>query len=613
MLQICYYVYERVHNKCLQLLFSNVKRYRKNVVTALLLLLSVSMYFTYFVLKTEDHINSRALFSLLYVDIFIVFLLILISGERIKKIIKSNYERKIGNKFYKQITFLFSLVTIIPAACVFIFAIIFFNIGIEALFQAPISNVIGNANQISSIYINEKKVAMVNFINGVGERIKSCVDGFSIRPDKMEEILYEETEKLKIDAMVIQFVENKKSTILAKTPFSIALEFEEIPDNITYFNNDGTVSWESEDSVITAQVINRDLGIYLIAASKIDQQILNYKYKINNASVEYTNLSVQRTGLKITFITLFLAVTIVLLCVSILTGLVFASWIVRPVNKLIVATKNVGQGDYSSLIQAKKFNNEWDTLISTFNNMIEQLEYQKQQLIISNRQNAWRDIARKIAHEIKNPLTPIQLSAERLKRKYQNEISSNPDVFNSCIDTIIRQVHCIGNLVKEFSDFARMPAPIIESVDIIKLLKETVFIQANANRNIAFHQSYDRESFVCNIDQAQINQVMMNILQNAVNAILENNATNKKFIGSIFVSFYVNSKTFCIKIEDDGPGFSEASLKRAFEPYYTTRETGNGLGLAIVYKIINEHSGDIRLSNSDVLGGASVVIEIPFK
>lgn len=579
----------------------------------MLLLLSISVYFTYFVLRSENEINSHALFPLLYADIVIIFLLIFIVGDRIKRIIKANYERRGGSKFYKQIMFLFSLVTIIPAACVFIFAIIFFNIGIEALFQTPIANVINNANQISSIYINEKKLAMVNFTSGVGERIKECVVGFSIRPDKMKEILTEETDKLKIDAMIIQFVENQKSSILAKTPFSMSLEFESIPDNLTFFDNDGIVSWESDDSVITAQAIDRDLGIYLIAASKIDQNILDYKYKINNASTKYANLSIQRTGLKFTFITFFLAVTILLLCVSTLTGLIFAGWIIQPINKLIIAAKSVGKGDYKSPIRAKKFNNEWDTLISTFNNMIEQLEYQKQQLIISNRQNAWRDIARKIAHEIKNPLTPIQLSAERLKRKYQKEISSNPDIFDSCINTIIRQVHCIGNLVKEFSDFARMPAPVIESVDIIKLLKETVFIQANAHRSIAFHQNYERESFVCSIDQAQINQVMMNILQNSVNAILENNSSQDKIIGNIFVRFYVNSKTFCITIEDDGPGFSETSLKKAFEPYYTTREAGNGLGLAIVYKIINEHGGDIKLSNSESLKGASIVIEIPFE
>jgi nitrogen fixation/metabolism regulation signal transduction histidine kinase len=539
-------------------------------------------------------------------------LLIALISRNILIILKNNYQNKRGNKFYKQIIALFSLVTIAPAACVFIFAVIFFNTGVESLFKTPVKNIIDNASQISSIYVDEKKIAMVNFTSGVGERIKDCIDGFFLKRDKMETILYEETEKLKIDAMVIQSTETKKPEILAQTPFSIALEFENLPENITYFGNGGIASWESNDSVVTSQLIDRSLGIYLIASSKIDQNILDHKHNIKNAILEYTNLATQRAGLKMTFMTFFFFVTILLLAVSILAGLLFANGIVRPVNKLIIATRNVSVGDYNTPIKAKKFNNEWDVLISTFNRMIEQLEYQKQQLIISNKQNTWKDIARKIAHEIKNPLTPIQLSAERLRRKYKNEISSNPEIFNSCIDTIIRQVQCIGTLVKEFSDFARMPAPKIEPIDIIKLLKETVFIQASAHKNIIFQQNYSDENFICNVDQSQMNQVMMNILQNAINAIIENNQNNDdEFIGKIRVNFSVNQRSFCIIVEDDGPGFSEVAIEKALEPYYTTREAGNGLGLAIVYKIITEHGGTIKLGKSDVLLGASVIIEIP--
>ncbi|GHT88421.1 hypothetical protein FACS1894113_0800 [Alphaproteobacteria bacterium] len=456
---------------------------------------------------------------------------------------------------------------------------------------------------------------MVNFVSGVAERVEECIDGAYVKREVMERILHEETEGLKIEAIVIQRHGLDRVVVLAKTMFSMSLELEGIPSAINYFDTGGISSWESDDSVVTAQTIDRELGIYLIASSKIDQEILDHKHKIKDAILEYTNLAAQRTGIKITFMTFFFSVTILLLVVSVLIGLLFANWITRPINKLIVAVKNVGMGDYNAPIIVRKFNNEWDILISTFNGMINQLEYQKRQLIISNKQNAWRDIARKIAHEIKNPLTPIQLSAERIKRKYQTEISSNPEIFNSCIDTIIRQVNCIGNLVKEFSDFARMPAPQIEKTDIIKLLKETVLIQENANRNIAFHQEYDRNEFNCNIDSFQINQVMMNILQNAANAIVENNENkNERFIGNIIVSFFVNTRSICIRINDDGPGFSEAALERALEPYYTTREAGNGLGLglAIVYKIIKEHGGDIKLGRAKNLNGASILIELPF-
>ena len=247
------------------------------------------------------------------------------------------------------------------------------------------------------------------------------------------------------------------------------------------------------------------------------------------------------------------------------------------------------------------------------NDMISKLNQQKQQLIISNRQNAWRDIARKIAHEIKNPLTPIQLSAERLKNKYRSEIITKPEIFNSCIDTIIRQVQCIGNLVKEFSDFARMPAPKMEKNDIISLIKEAVFIQSNAHNKIQFQQSYDRESCVCNIDQSQINQVLMNLLQNAVNSITENSSLNTSNIGNISIDFYVINETINLTIEDDGPGFTNTALEKAFDPYYTTREKGTGLGLAIVQKIILDHFGEINIGKSEKLKGAKIMIKLPRK
>ena len=299
--------------------------------------------------------------------------------------------------------------------------------------------------------------------------------------------------------------------------------------------------------------------------------------------------------------TFFSVVTLLLLISSIFFGVIFANKILKPINKLITATRNVTAGDYNTPIKQGKTKTEFDVLIETFNDMMSKLEQQKQQLIISNKQNAWRDIARKIAHEIKNPLTPIQLSAERLKNKYQKEVTSSPEVFNSCIDTIIRQVKCIGNLVKEFSDFARMPAPKIERVDIVELVKQVVFIQANAHKNIKFMQNYDRNEFFCQVDQAQINQVVMNLIQNSINAITENNVHTEPFIGHIITDLHVENDTMYLSVEDDGPGFSDSVAEKALEPYYTTRENGTGLGLAIVHKIITDHNGEITFDLPKVI------------
>ena len=586
------------------------QRFSKYTLSALIVLFVILGGGTYFKLVTSaDSLNSNELFILLYIDILLLALITAIVVSKIQRIIKVTLRKSKENRFHKQIITMFSVVTIIPSACVFIFAIIFFNIGIETLFKAPVQEAMNNANQVATIHIENMKIAMGNYINGVAERINECVDGLNMDIEKMEKILSEETSGYKIDAVVMQ----SNGAVIAKSPFSMSLQFEALPKEVLLLNNKDVMSWESNSSVVSLQIINRDLGIYLLASEEIDKKILDHKHKIKTAVMEYTDIATKRAGLKVTFMAFFSIITILLLLISVLVGFVFANWILKPVNKLILAAKNVSLGDYKTTIKTDKFKNEWDILVSSFNIMISRLEQQRQQLIISNTQSAWRDIARKIAHEIKNPLTPIQLSAERLKRKYQNEIRSNPEVFTACIDTIIRQVSCIGTLVTEFSDFARMPQPKMEDTDIIKLIRDTILIQSNAHKDIAFHQSFDKNEFMCKIDPVQINQVMMNVLQNSINAIVENNTNNNKnFRGNISVNFTVNSNICCITIEDDGPGFSSETITKALEPYYTTREAGNGLGLAIVYKIITEHGGKIKLEKSETLGGASVFIEIPY-
>ncbi|MDR1488299.1 MAG: HAMP domain-containing protein [Holosporales bacterium] len=568
---------------------------------------------TYYILISTDNISkSYFLIIFLYIDILLLFFLIFSIGKQIIRILKIRNKTKLAkSKFQKQIILLFSCVTVVPATCVFIFSIIFFNIGIESLFKAPVKAVIENANQVSNIYINETKKALENYAYGVGMQLKGVISDIMISKSNIEEILNNETLGLGIDAIVFQATKGGGKFIIAKSLFTLSLQFEEMqkdPLNLVNKGEEGC-SWESKQSVIAVQAIDAQSEIYLMVSKNIDQKILDHKHKIINAINEYTSIATQRTGLKLTFITFFSTTMILLLMIVILTGITFANRIVKPVNKLIYAAKNVSLGNYNSLIVTRKFKNELDILISSFNTMLMKLEEQKKELIISNKQNAWRDIARKIAHEIKNPLTPIQLSAERLRKKYQEEIKTDRDTFETCIDTIIRQVNCIGSLVNEFSDFARMPSPKIEEIDVMKLVRETALLQSNSHKNINFNVTSKNTSYICLIDPQQINQVLINLLQNSINAIND----NKKH-GNIYIEVGDSKdaiKDCIIEIEDDGPGFSDHSMEHAMDPYYTTRESGNGLGLPIVYKILTEHNGKIEIGNSIKHGGASIIISIP--
>jgi two-component system nitrogen regulation sensor histidine kinase NtrY len=425
----------------------------------------------------------------------------------------------------------------------------------------------------------------------------------------IEEILSNETTGLGIDAIVFQSTKGTDRVIIAKSPFTISLQFEDIPRDAFYLSSGAVLSWEAKQFAMAITALDENTGIYLLVAKSIDPDILDHRYKIKGAIHEYTSLSAQRTGLKITFMTFFSGIILLLLALVVLVGVLFANRLIKPINNLICAARNVSLGDYNSPIAISKFNNELDILISAFNIMIIKLEEQRKELAISHRQNAWRDIAKKIAHEIKNPLTPIQLAAERLKRKYDIQITTDRDVFVICIDTIIRQVQCIGTLVKEFSDFARMPEPKLENIDLIQLIRETVLLQSSSHKAINFHVNLNNNTTCCcYVDPSQITQVIMNLLQNAVNSITEN-----KGYGDIYVGLHKDLNNAIINIEDNGPGFTTVALEHALDPYFTTRESGTGLGLAVVYKIVLEHGGQIEISNSKVVGGASVKIVLPSK
>ena len=236
------------------------------------------------------------------------------------------------------------------------------------------------------------------------------------------------------------------------------------------------------------------------------------------------------------------------------------------------------------------------------------------QLIAAQRNNAWGDVARRIAHEIKNPLTPIQLSAERLRRKYLNEVSSEPEVFDRCTETIIRQVSDIGRMVDEFSSFARMPKPVIAREDIRDLVKAAVFPQKVAFPDIEFETAFPDVPTYAACDGRLIVQALSNLLKNAGESIgARIAAANDDAPGKILIRIEREENVSRIHIIDNGVGLPAAERHRLTEPYMTTRSKGTGLGLAIVKKVAEDHDGSFEFFDDFSLGaaGARMTITLP--
>ncbi len=254
--------------------------------------------------------------------------------------------------------------------------------------------------------------------------------------------------------------------------------------------------------------------------------------------------------------------------------------------------KRVGSQERSFIVQVttERAGEDQQGFVVTFDDITE--------LVSAQRNSAWADIARRIAHEIKNPLTPIQLSAERLQRKYRNEIESDPKVFQQCTDTIIRQVGDIGKMVDEFSSFARMPSALLEDSDLGAIVKEALVLQRVSAEGVDISYEVPEEPVHCHVDRRLVTQALTNLVKNAQEAVEARQQKEPEPPGRVLVRLVPEEGRFVLDVVDNGIGLPKENRNRLTEPYMTTREKGTGLGLAIVKRIMEEHGGSIQLHDA---------------
>jgi two-component system, NtrC family, nitrogen regulation sensor histidine kinase NtrY len=261
----------------------------------------------------------------------------------------------------------------------------------------------------------------------------------------------------------------------------------------------------------------------------------------------------------------------------------------RLVQRQLTVTRDGQERNYSVRVTSEQATEAEHGYVITIDDITE--------LVLAQRSSAWADIARRIAHEIKNPLTPIQLSAERLRRKYSKTISDDPAVFEQCTETIVRQVDDIKRMVDEFSRFARMPKAVVADEDVADTVRQVVFLLRVAHPDIDLDVELESESMPARFDRRLISQALTNIIKNATEAI---GAVPPAELGRgrIAVRAQRDGKDVVIDVIDNGIGLPKENRARLLEPYVTTREKGTGLGLAIVGRILEEHGGRLELRDA---------------
>ena len=335
---------------------------------------------------------------------------------------------------------------------------------------------------------------------------------------------------------------------------------------------------------------------------------MDYSNKISYATEDYARLNAHLLSLQVQFAMAFIAVALLLLLVAISGGMVFAGHIIRPIRKLLIATEKLQHGDLS--VQVSEEGQRDDELIilsKAFNKMVSQLDQQQKDLVIAQRALAWSDVARMVAHEIKNPLTPIQLASNMIKQRFESEVKDK-EALNKYIQTILRHAADIGSILNEFVNFAKIPTPKFKKINIVEMLSEFVESRRLLNDKITYIFNTELSKLQFNCDPLQMTQVMINLFKNAEDAI-----DDVKKAGIVTVSLYTQDEDVAIAVSDNGSGFPLDAITKAAEPYFTTRAKGTGLGLAIVQKIVGDHNGALTIRNVPKSGAEIKLIFSPIK
>ncbi|MBX7150271.1 HAMP domain-containing protein [bacterium] len=315
----------------------------------------------------------------------------------------------------------------------------------------------------------------------------------------------------------------------------------------------------------------------------------------------YKTFGLERDAITRSFLFAFLTVYLLIIAVSIGIAVFFSSTMTRPIQELVYGTDQISKGNWDYQIAIESRQDEIGKLTNSFNRMVLDIKQQQQRLLFLEKMSTWREIAQRLAHEIKNPLTPIQLTIQQLKDSYKGDDERYRKTLNDCYEIVQEEIESLRNLTKEFSEFARMPVLAFKSIDLTKVVRDVSALYAKIPIELLLDEIPSIEA-----DIEAIKRVLINLLENASSVVASKND------GKIVIRLYCKGEFVHISVADNGTGIPKDLLGRIFEPHFSTKSTGMGLGLAIVKTIIEEHRGQINVESVQNLG-TTFFIQLPLK
>ncbi len=571
---------------------------KKNIYLIILFIITLSigfLTFLTFIDKGFIQLNDQNLQYLLILNIILLVSLFLFIFSEIQKAIKNDIDKD-GLKSNKKYITYFALFTLIPSVLISIFSLFLFSFALEKYFDKKVTTVVNNSYELARNYVEEIRNKIQSDIVLIAFDTNKSKNFLNNNVDEYKRFL--NTQKIIRDVDEIHIIDvNKK--LLFTTINNIQSFVPPVDKALNLvLEDDRPLKIINAPENISAAIIrlqNFD-DKFLYVVKYLDKEISKYLTESQEAINFYYTVEEKSTGIKISFAIIYIIVVSVLLFVSISIAIRFSSRFFRSINNLIYASSSIGEGNFDAKVPEVKTDKDLEILNKNFNLMIDRLKTQQEKLIINERHEAWGSLARKLAHEIRNPLTPIQLTIDRLREKYSNLLKEkDSENFNDNLKIINNQIKQIGNLVNEFSDFARMPKPTLRKNNLVNLLKENVKLLKELDNSIVIDLSYNSEKIILNSDKEQISRVFLNLIKNSIESIQQKAENESNYNKKITIELTEKNDHINLVIVDNGIGFGKFSknIKDILNPYFTTKKNGTGLGLSIVNKIINDHNGKI--------------------
>ena len=552
--------------------------------------------FLTFINRSFIELNQQNLQYLLISNILLLFLLFIFIYFEIKKSIKIDIDKDGLTSNKKYITY-FSLFTLIPSILISIFSLFLFSFALEKYFDRKVTTVVNNSYELAKNYVQEvqnkvkSEIVLIAFDINKSAKFLDDNDKAYLRFLKTQKLIREIDEIHIIDINKELLFTNIQDRSKYSPPVKGALELVIEDDRPLKIIN---ASENISAAVMRLQAF-KDRFLYVI--KYLDPKISNYLNESQEAINFYYTIEERSTGIKISFAIIYLIIVTLLLFVSITIAIRFSSRFFRSINNLIYASSAIGNGNLEAKVPELKTDKDLETLNRNFNLMISRLKDQQEKLIINEKHEAWENLARKLAHEIKNPLTPIQLTLDRIENKYIKQINEKEKSnFKENLKIIDNQIKQIGNLVNEFSDFARMPKPIMKSNNLIKLIEDNIKLLSEIDHKVEIKLIKKSDQIFFKSDKEQLSRVFLNLIKNSIESIQQKAENTNDFNKKITIEIEGSDDHISIIILDNGVGFDifKKNIKDILNPYFTTKKNGTGLGLSIVNKIINDHNGKIN-------------------